>query len=64
MSTNLCLRGDGKGFNMEENNQSMGGNGLHNIKNRANALKAKLSINSTIGKGTHIQISMKFWLTL
>ncbi len=56
----LSIRDNGKGFNMEENNQSMGGNGLHNIKNRANALKAKLSINSTIGKGTHIQISMKF----
>ncbi len=53
----LALKDDGDGFavNTELNN---GGAGLSNLHNRASLIKAKLSISSTIGKGTNISIAL------
>lgn len=51
------LSDDGKGFDLANTNM---GNGVKNIKKRAEMVKGNVSINSEIGKGTVIQFSGKF----
>lgn len=53
----LALNDDGDGFEIKEEMNS-GGAGLHNLYNRAGLIKAQLSINSTVNKGTHISIAL------
>ena len=53
----LALNDDGDGFEIKEEINS-GGAGLHNLYNRAGLIKAQLSINSTVNKGTHISIAL------
>ena len=49
----LRISDDGKGFEINENGD---GNGLQNIRNRAEKIGAKLDIESEIGKGTVITV--------
>ncbi len=51
----LLARDDGKGFDPTLPN---GGNGLKNIKHRANNIKATIHIESIHGEGTSIQLKM------
>jgi signal transduction histidine kinase len=53
----LCIeiRDDGKGFEEESSNK---GNGLYNIKKRAEKIEAKITIDSTINKGTKIRVEV------
>jgi streptogramin lyase len=53
---NLSIEDDGIGFNQSENIFS---NGLINIKNRAEALKAEYKLETEIGKGTKWFFSVK-----
>ncbi|MEO8150331.1 MAG: triple tyrosine motif-containing protein [Bacteroidia bacterium] len=56
----IGVKDDGKGFSLEETGlQSMGGNGLINIKKRAADLKASLNIQSLPGQGTEVILKMK-----
>lgn len=59
----LEIRDDGKGFHYDKesghSSRNFGGNGLHNIKKRANALNATLIIDSKIGSGTSIKLKMR-----
>jgi signal transduction histidine kinase len=50
----LTVKDDGIGFNMNKQNQ---GNGLYNMQKRAEVLKGKLKIDSTVGEGATIQLS-------
>ena len=52
----LLIKDDGKGFNTDEKND---GNGLLNLQTRANHLKGKFIINSTIGEGTELMLSFR-----
>lgn len=52
----LLIRDNGKGFDVNRENQ---GNGLKNMKNRATEMGAKFLIESELGKGTTIQILIK-----
>lgn len=47
------IKDDGKGFNFEK---SSFGNGLENIKKRANDLGGTVTINSNVGSGTTLQL--------
>jgi signal transduction histidine kinase len=47
---------DGSGFDPD---QKFGGNGLKNLWNRADQLKAKLSLNTAPDKGTHWQLEVE-----
>ena len=51
----LIIRDDGKGF-AEKNNP--GGNGLQNMRARAEEIKAVIKINSETGKGTIIELDL------
>jgi ligand-binding sensor domain-containing protein/two-component sensor histidine kinase len=56
----LKVKDDGKGFNVDGNKVSgMGGNGILNIKRRADDLNATLKIDSDQGKGTEIGLNMR-----
>ena len=50
----LTINDDGKGFNLQETENK--GNGLINIKDRANQLSIKIQIESTLGNGTSITL--------
>lgn len=50
----LAIKDNGKGFEVEKVKH---GNGLKNMANRAKRMQANLKIESTIGKGTLIQLS-------
>ncbi|MHC5309144.1 sensor histidine kinase [Myroides sp. LJL116] len=52
----LCVQDNGIGFNVEDNFQGIG---LNNIKERAQIIKAKLSITSKPNKGTIITLVFK-----
>jgi signal transduction histidine kinase len=52
----LKIRDNGKGFNTAETNK---GNGMFNMKKRAELLKGTLTVKSTIGEGTTLQLSFK-----
>jgi ligand-binding sensor domain-containing protein len=53
----LCIeiRDDGKGFEKESSEK---GNGLYNIKKRAEKIQANVTIDSTINKGTKIRVEV------
>jgi signal transduction histidine kinase len=53
----LILEDDGRGFDLNEKKK---GNGLKNIKKRAETLNAELDIETKPGKGTRISIKGKF----
>jgi two-component sensor histidine kinase len=52
----LNIRDNGKGFDMLNGNR---GNGLFNMKKRAEALNGKLNVVSDVGKGTLIELSFE-----
>ncbi len=52
----LKIRDNGKGFDVENNNK---GNGMFNMKKRAEMLKGTLTVESTVGEGTFLQLSFK-----
>ena len=54
---NMHIKDDGKGFLLDENNQ---GNGLRNMKQRAQKMDGTLRINSSPGNGTEIILEQKF----
>jgi signal transduction histidine kinase len=56
----FTLSDDGKGFCQlsvnDQSSRSLSGNGLENLRNRAEELSAKLEINSLPGQGTTISL--------
>jgi len=50
----LSIKDDGKGFNAVEN---FSGNGLKNIRSRANEINAELKFESNPGKGTFLELT-------
>lgn len=57
----IQIKDNGKGFEQAENEneyEGFGGNGLINMKRRADNLGGKFEINSTLGKGTLITIKV------
>lgn len=52
---NVCISDDGKGFNTGQH-QTMNGNGLLNMKHRAEEINAEINIESNLGKGCRIQL--------
>ncbi|HYK44656.1 MAG TPA: histidine kinase [Parafilimonas sp.] len=58
----MYIKDDGKGFDVNEfrpDGESLGGNGLKNMKARADDIKAFLNIQSERNKGTTIQLTFK-----
>lgn len=59
----MSIKDDGKGFEMShivlEPKHRGGGNGLFNMKKRAENLHAEIKINSAVGMGTEIQFKIK-----
>jgi signal transduction histidine kinase len=53
----LALSDDGAGFDIAEKMNS-GGAGLQNLQNRAKLIQAQLTIQSSPGTGTHVQIEL------
>jgi signal transduction histidine kinase len=51
----MAITDDGQGFRPENKTQ---GNGLRNMRERAQRLKATLDLSSSPGKGTRIELSM------
>jgi signal transduction histidine kinase len=58
----LVIRDDGKGFSAE-NAIKEGGNGIHNMHERASLLQGYLEINSAPAKGTSIQLNVPLIFT-
>jgi len=56
-SLTIEMKDDGKGFDLKNNKN---GNGLKNIRSRAQQVKGEVTINSVINKGTSIRFSGKF----
>ena len=56
----LCMQDDGCGFDStcDKSANSQSGRGLENMKRRANLLGAELFIQSSIGTGTKITLTM------
>ncbi|MBK9732797.1 MAG: hypothetical protein IPO83_16215 [Chitinophagaceae bacterium] len=52
----MTIRDDGKGFDL---NLITKGNGLNNIEQRAEEMKAKLILQTDVGKGTMLQLEFK-----
>ncbi len=52
----LCIKDDGVGFDVSEDNS---GNGLKNMKRRADEIKAQFKIESSKGNGTSIELKLK-----
>ena len=52
----MIIRDNGEGF---DTSNPPRGNGLHNMKNRANEMKANFKIESTLGQGTSIELTLK-----
>jgi signal transduction histidine kinase len=52
----LRISDNGKGFNTANTNK---GNGMFNMKKRAQLLKGALTLTSTVGEGTTLQLSFK-----
>ena len=59
----LAIEDNGKGFNANARPESPGvtlsGNGLQNMRIRAQEMKARLTLQSVIGQGTRLQLSME-----
>ena len=51
----LTVRDNGCGFILENNHN---GHGLHSLNQRGNELKGKLTIESKLGSGTAVQVSL------
>jgi len=59
-SINLLIRDNGKGFDSTKvHAETSGGNGLYNMKQRADKWKGGLTIESLPGKGTVVRVSMR-----
>jgi signal transduction histidine kinase len=59
-SINLLIRDNGKGFDSTKvHTETSGGNGLYNMKQRADKWKGGLTIESLPGKGTVVRVSMR-----
>ena len=59
----LCVRDDGRGFDLtplNENGNSSFGLGIRNMHNRAKLIGADFSMSSTIGKGSAVKIVLPF----
>ena len=56
---NIFIVDDGIGFDLNKPHKSSGGNGLHNMKKRAEELHGDLIIETKPGKGTTIQFSTR-----
>jgi signal transduction histidine kinase len=52
----LKIRDNGKGFDMANTHK---GNGMFNMKKRAEMLKGALTVVSTVGEGTTLQLRFK-----
>jgi signal transduction histidine kinase len=52
----FIIRDDGIGF---DKSLRYNGNGLKNMKKRAEEIKARLEIESVVGQGTSIELNMK-----
>lgn len=55
----LNIIDDGIGFKVDETTNEMGGNGLYNIRRRAEELNGKVTITSVPGGGTNIEFQFK-----
>jgi two-component sensor histidine kinase len=55
-NVNLKIKDNGKGFDAANTNY---GNGMYNMKKRAEMLKGVLTVVSTVGEGTTLQLSFK-----
>ncbi|MCX6277769.1 MAG: sensor histidine kinase [Bacteroidetes bacterium] len=58
----LVIRDDGKGFNPETAGKE-GGNGIHNMRERASLLKGQITILSAPGKGATITVNVPIIFT-
>ena len=59
-SINLLIRDNGKGFDVIKTHpEASGGNGLYNMKQRADKWKGNLTIESLSGQGTVVKVSMR-----
>ena len=58
----LVVRDNGRGFSVEEAWQS-GGNGMHNMRERASLLQGQIEIRSAPGKGTTITVHVPITTT-
>jgi signal transduction histidine kinase len=54
----LVIEDDGKGFDLNAGRSSVRGNGLRNMKKRAENIKGTLSIDSAPGRGTRLGLSI------
>ena len=57
-SLKLIVEDDGGGFNINEDRLKTGGNGLKNMKIRADELNGTFSITSEVGKGTKVSLTV------
>ncbi len=57
-SLKLIVEDDGVGFNMNEDRLKTGGNGLRNMKSRAEELNGDISITSEVRKGTKVTLTI------
>ncbi|MBS1272114.1 MAG: Signal transduction histidine-protein kinase/phosphatase DegS [Candidatus Marinimicrobia bacterium] len=56
----LCIRDDGDGFNVAEHKRSSEGFGLETMEQRAQKIQADIEIQSEMGAGTQVQVSLPF----
>ncbi|SFQ08805.1 sensor histidine kinase [Parafilimonas terrae] len=54
----LTVTDNGDGFDVDDKLKNGTGAGLHNLRKRAKLINAQLTIDSAIGKGTHIKIEL------
>ena len=57
----MQIADDGKGFDVmaqEAGKTSLSGNGIKNIKKRAEELKGEITIDSTMGNGSRLRLSI------
>jgi PAS domain S-box-containing protein len=55
----ICVKDNGKGFEVSEQDKFPGGSGLSSIKNRLNLYNGYLHIESKPGSGTEVKISLE-----
>lgn len=51
----IMIMDNGKGFDLGQNTE---GSGMHNLKNRMNTIGGKLAVNSKIGSGTEVKLTL------
>ncbi len=54
----LMIQDNGRGFSMEETNRQQGHYGLLGMHERADALRARLTVNTNVGEGTTVRLSV------